>query len=69
GFSLWLELPQGLDDLEFTRAAAARGVQISPGGPWFAAEPPAPFVRLSTAAASATDLVQGVEILGEIARC
>lgn len=68
GFSLWLELPADLDDLEFTRAASARGVQISPGGPWFAAEPPAPFVRLSTAAASATDLVSGVGILGEIAR-
>jgi DNA-binding transcriptional MocR family regulator len=68
GFSLWLELPAGTDDLEFSRAAAARGVQISPGGPWFAAEPSGAFVRISTAAASAAELVQGIELLGEIAR-
>jgi DNA-binding transcriptional MocR family regulator len=68
GFSLWLELPAGLDDLEFSRAASARGVQISPGSPWFAAEPPAAFIRLSTSAASATDLVQGIKLLGETAR-
>jgi DNA-binding transcriptional MocR family regulator len=68
GFSLWLELPPGRDDLEFARAAAARGVQISPGSPWFAAEPPGAFIRISIASASTTDLVQGVELLGRVSR-
>jgi DNA-binding transcriptional MocR family regulator len=68
GFSLWLQLPSGVDDSDFARRAAARGVQISPGGPWFAGEPPAPFIRISTAAANVADLVQGIRILGELGR-
>jgi DNA-binding transcriptional MocR family regulator len=68
GFSLWLELPAGLDDQDFARQAAAQGVQISPGGPWFAGEAPAAFIRLSTAAANSNDLAQGIRILGELAR-
>ena len=68
GFSLWLELPPGRDDLEFARAAAARGVQVSPGSPWFAAEPAGAFVRISIAAASSRELVQGVELLGQVSR-
>ena len=34
-----------------TAAAAAEGVVVFPGRPWFPAEPPAPFLRLTYAAA------------------
>jgi DNA-binding transcriptional MocR family regulator len=64
GFSLWVALPDGIDDGEFTRAAASEGVQVTPGTPWFAAEPAGAFVRISIAGASASDLARGIEILG-----
>jgi DNA-binding transcriptional MocR family regulator len=66
GYSLWLELPAGRDDGEFTLAAARAGVQVTPGTPWFAAEPSGSFIRLSTAGARSEDLVRGIEILGRI---
>ena len=67
GFSLWLELPGGLDDLEFVTAAAGAGVAVTPGAPWFAAEKPGSFVRISTAGASASDLEAGIARLGKVA--
>jgi DNA-binding transcriptional MocR family regulator len=60
GFSLWLELPEGADDIAFVAAAARAGVSLTAGAPWFAAERPAPFVRISTAGASASDLEAGI---------
>jgi len=66
GFSLWLELPAGVDDLAFVAAAAQAGVSLTPGAPWFAAERPAPFVRISIAGASAADLDAGIARLGEL---
>jgi DNA-binding transcriptional MocR family regulator len=66
GFSLWLELPEGVDDLGFVAAAARAGVSLTAGAPWFAAERPAPFVRISTAGASAADLEAGIEKLGAL---
>jgi DNA-binding transcriptional MocR family regulator len=68
GFNLWLQLPPGLDDIAFANVCAARGVQISPGSPWFAGEPPAAFIRVSTMGAPAGDLVQGITLVGKIAR-
>ncbi|HEY3668311.1 MAG TPA: PLP-dependent aminotransferase family protein [Polyangiaceae bacterium] len=67
GFSLWLELPAGSDDLGFVAAAARAGVSLTPGAPWFAAEQPAPFVRISTAGAIASDLEAGIARLATIA--
>ena len=67
GFSLWVELPSGVDDLAFVAAAARAGVALTPGAPWFAAEKPGAFVRISTAGASATDLEAGIARLGSLA--
>jgi DNA-binding transcriptional MocR family regulator len=67
GFSLWLELPSKVDDLGFVAEAARAGVSLTAGVPWFAAERPAPFVRISTAGATAADLEAGIEKLGSIA--
>jgi DNA-binding transcriptional MocR family regulator len=52
GLSLWIRLPDGSDEEAVVQAARAAGVLILAGAPWFPAEPPAPYVRLSYAAAS-----------------
>ncbi|MEU4401903.1 PLP-dependent aminotransferase family protein [Micromonospora orduensis] len=56
GLHLWIRLPDGVDDVAVAAAAAAEGVIVFPGRPWYAAEPPAPHLRL-TYAAAAPDLM------------
>ncbi|MGC4891975.1 PLP-dependent aminotransferase family protein [Micromonospora sp. DT227] len=51
GLHLWVRLPDGADDVAVTTRAAAEGVTVFPGRPWYAAEPPAPHLRLTYAAA------------------
>jgi DNA-binding transcriptional MocR family regulator len=63
GLHVWVRLPDGTDDIALTARAAAAGVVVSPGRPWFAAEPPAPHLRLTFAGAPAADLVEGVRRL------
>jgi DNA-binding transcriptional MocR family regulator len=50
GLHLWAPLPDGADDVAVAAAAAAAGVVVFPGRPWHAAEPPAPYLRLTYAA-------------------
>ncbi|MER7334678.1 MULTISPECIES: PLP-dependent aminotransferase family protein [unclassified Micromonospora] len=56
GLHLWARLPDGTDDVALAAAAAGEGVVVFPGRPWYAAEPPAPHLRL-TYAASPPDLM------------
>jgi DNA-binding transcriptional MocR family regulator len=51
GLHVWLRLPDGVADLAVEQRAASRSVLVSAGRHWFPAEPPAPFLRLSFAAA------------------
>ncbi len=51
GLHLWMRLDDGVDDVAVAAAAAAEGVVVFPGRPWFAAEAPAPYLRLTYAAA------------------
>jgi len=51
GLHLWVRLPDGINDVALSAAAAAEGVIVFPGRPWYAAEPPAPHLRLTYAAA------------------
>ena len=67
GFHLWLALPDEVDDRALTRAAARVGVVVSPGGAWFAAEPPAPHLRLTFAGAGPERLAEGVRRLASVA--
>jgi DNA-binding transcriptional MocR family regulator len=60
GLCLWLRLPDGGDERAVVQRAAAAGVMILPGSSWFPAEPPAPHVRLSYAAASEPRLIEAV---------
>jgi DNA-binding transcriptional MocR family regulator len=63
GLHLWVRLPDGLDDVELTVAAAAERVVVFPGRPWHAAEPQAPHLRLTFAAAPPEVLDEGVRRL------
>jgi DNA-binding transcriptional MocR family regulator len=67
GLHLWPRLPDGTDDAALTARAAAAGVLVSPGRPWFAAEPPAPHLRLTYAGASPAELADGVRRLAHAA--
>jgi DNA-binding transcriptional MocR family regulator len=51
GLHVWVRLPDGVDDVAVAAAAGAAGVVVSPGRPWYPAEPPAPHLRLTYAAA------------------
>ncbi|UIR16964.1 PLP-dependent aminotransferase family protein [Streptomyces spinosirectus] len=64
GYHLWLRLPDGTDDLTFTSASLRAGVAITPGRPYFSAEPPAAHIRLSFAAVAGTgEITEGVRRL------
>jgi len=63
GLHLWAELPDGVDDVAIAAAAAARDVVVYPGRPWFPADPPGPFLRLTFAAAAPDALDEGVRRL------
>jgi DNA-binding transcriptional MocR family regulator len=49
GYHLWLRLADGQDPQLVTAAALRAGVAVTPGGPYFTAEPPAPHLRMSYA--------------------
>jgi DNA-binding transcriptional MocR family regulator len=51
GLHLWARLPDDTDDVALAAAATTEGVIVFPGRPWYAAEPPAPHLRLTYAAA------------------
>ncbi|MZE67699.1 aminotransferase class I/II-fold pyridoxal phosphate-dependent enzyme, partial [Streptomyces sp. SID5789] len=64
GYHLWLRLPDGTDEAALTAAALRAGVAITPGRPYFSAEPPAAHLRLSFAAvAGAGEIAEGVRRL------
>ncbi|KUO11428.1 PLP-dependent aminotransferase family protein [Streptomyces sp. DSM 15324] len=64
GYHLWLRLPDGTEESAFTAAALRAGVALTPGRPYFSAEPPAAHVRLSFAAvAGAQEIAEGVRRL------
>lgn len=64
GYHLWLRLPDGTDEIALTGAALRAGVAVAGGRPYFAAEPPAPHLRLGFASASgAAELTEGARRL------
>ncbi|MGW0537145.1 aminotransferase-like domain-containing protein [Streptomyces sp. NPDC003032] len=65
GLHLWVRLPSGVDDTVLTGAARQRGVTVSAGGHYFAAEPPAAHLRIGfAAAADHAELKEGARRLG-----
>jgi DNA-binding transcriptional MocR family regulator len=67
GMNLWIALPAATDDRELALRAAAAGVIVSPGRPFFASEPPGPFLRLTFASEPPARLTEGVRRLAAIA--
>ncbi|MFE2285860.1 PLP-dependent aminotransferase family protein [Streptomyces sp. NPDC059443] len=64
GYQVWARTGGGLDDAAFTAAGLRAGVQVAPGRPFFCAEPPAPYVRMSFAGVSgAGELTEAVRRL------
>jgi DNA-binding transcriptional MocR family regulator len=64
GMHLWARLPAGLDDAEVALAARAGGAVVMAGRPFFPAEAPGPYLRLTfSAAPSVADLDAGVRRL------
>jgi DNA-binding transcriptional MocR family regulator len=64
GLHLWIRLAPGEDDLAVVRGARSRGVAVSPGRGYFAAEAPAAYVRLGfAAAADHAELSEGIRRL------
>jgi len=60
GAQLWVRLPDGTDDVALSAAA---GPLVAAGGGWFAAEPPAPFLRIAYGAGTPSELVGAVRRL------
>ncbi|MFF8675622.1 PLP-dependent aminotransferase family protein [Streptomyces sp. NPDC015242] len=64
GYHLWPRLPDGADEAALTAAALRAGVAVTPGRPYFSAEPPAAHLRLSFAAVAGTgEITEGVRRL------
>jgi DNA-binding transcriptional MocR family regulator len=64
GYHLWPRLPDGTAEAALTAAALRAGVAITPGRPYFSAEPPAAHLRLSFAAVAGTgEIAEGVRRL------
>ncbi|CAM5496239.1 PLP-dependent aminotransferase family protein [Streptomyces hirsutus] len=74
GYHLWLRLPDGTGgtsrafgpggESALTAAALRAGVAVTPGRPYFSAEPPAAHLRLSFAAVAGTgEITEGVRRL------
>lgn len=68
GMHLWVRLAAGTDDVALAAAAAAEGVAVFPGRPWYAAEPSAPHLRLTYAAAAPELMDEAVRRLARVLR-
>ncbi|MER6215908.1 MULTISPECIES: aminotransferase-like domain-containing protein [unclassified Streptomyces] len=64
GYQLWVRPGGGGSDAEFAAAALRAGVAVAPGRPYFCAEPPAAYVRMSFAGVSGPgELMEAVQRL------
>ncbi|MET8262067.1 PLP-dependent aminotransferase family protein [Micromonospora sp. NPDC005205] len=66
GMHLWVRLAAGADEAALVAAAAAEGVAVFPGRPWYAADPPAPHLRLTYAAAAPELMDEAVRRLARV---
>ncbi|WP_020389923.1 PLP-dependent aminotransferase family protein [Kribbella catacumbae] len=64
GYHVWLRLPDGSDERAIAANALRHGVAVSAGAPYFTAEAPAPYLRLSYVSTSGTSqLEEGIQRL------
>jgi GntR family transcriptional regulator/MocR family aminotransferase len=68
GFSLWLELPRGLDAADLFRLAVERGVSFVPGAVFFPEAVQHHALRLCFSGMAPGQITRGVGLLGEALR-
>ncbi|MBW5483527.1 aminotransferase-like domain-containing protein [Streptomyces bambusae] len=68
GHQLWTRLPEGTDEAGFVASALRMGVAVTPGRPYFCAEAPGPYVRMSFASvAGPAELTEAARRLAGLA--
>ena len=67
GLHVWVRLPDGHRRRRADRPRGGGRRARLPRPPWFAAEPPAPHLRLTFAGAPAAELAEGVRRLAGVA--
>ena len=67
GFYVWAQLPARADDVAVAAAAQREGVLVGAGRPFFVAEPPGAFLRISfVGPATVEDIGEGVRRLARV---
>lgn len=66
GMNLWVQLPEGKEDRQFSERALQAGVHLLPGARWFPGEAPGAFFRFSYGALPEPELVQAVQVLAQV---
>lgn len=66
GLHLWIRLPDGVDDTGIAARAARAGVLVEAGSPYFVTEPPAAHLRLTYAATTPDQLIEGIRRLAAV---
>jgi DNA-binding transcriptional MocR family regulator len=66
GMHLWVRLDPGEDDVALAERAYRAGVKVFAGRPWFPAEPPTPFLRITFAAEPPERLAEGMRLLASV---
>ncbi len=66
GMHVWARLDPGEDDVALAERSYRAGARVFAGRPWFPAEPPAPFMRLTFAAEPPARLAEGVRVLASV---
>jgi len=66
GLFIWVEMPEGVDTSDMLRAAVERGVGYIPGSNFFVDSSIRNYIRLNYSFPSEDDIVEGIEILGEM---
>jgi len=69
GLHIWVQLPDGTEDVTLAQRCATRGLLVSPGRGYHAGEPPAPYLRLTYGAADLDQLRRGVAVLADVLHC
>lgn len=64
GLNLWLRLPGAVDAEALALDCERSGLVVAPGGEWFPAEAPAPYLRLNYSGPSPASFPEAARILG-----
>src|SRR5262249_19776832 len=68
GLSLWLTLPEGVNERDFCAAALERGVAVAPGRAFFLQPQPIAYLRFSFGAHAPEQIAHGAGVVGALLR-